>query len=362
MKHILSCCCLLLALSPAQTADQAKLKPKPLPAPELTLTQVDLATDTLYEGRVRTPILVQFKPKETAAKTITLGGVNLAVSPSGNSLSIECDGRPYEVKTKGTDLLPTVMRLPDKSSLLVAVPIFEKGRTITNAYLRNGMVFAGKFGRDTLILYDADQDLALSAADSYCNISTPLLFAPIKRQMLGDNGLYEASAFAADGGDVLVDFSPATGETAKFSIKPNGGAAQLYAVFTKSDDSLAFVSDTKADSYQVPPGDYALSYGLALGRKGNSQIVAARIQTGDLKPVSVGAGGGEVTLGGPYQLRFQIQKTTVKGKPNLMINPSSVMVFGAQGEQYVEYTFQALPTVTLLGGKKPTSLGTFEYG
>jgi len=97
----------------------------------------------------------------------------------------------------------------------------------------------------------------------------------------------------------------------------------------------------------VPAGTYQIAGGLIRNGKGPSTQKVS-ILKGKSEPFTVAAGETKtVTIGRPYQLDFQVSKSTVAGETRYKLEGKLVTVYGSAGERYERFWDEIpLPEVT----------------
>jgi len=313
-----------------------------VPKPEIMLSKSDLRAGGTSLPLSRQRLVVpknSISLEKTLSHTLSLGGAEFTIRRRQRDFMLEVPGgRSAKLRKKGNSFLPMPVPLPEKRKYVLAFPYTH----MASIGLRSGSIQKAKIGGKDFALYDDDMDGFYGTGDTF-QIGRGSVFAPITKYFSTFSSVFELVEVDREGRDVT--YTRYSGDTGKFSVKNMSRMALAQVVFTSKEADLSLILLGKGKQAKVIPGNYGLLYGLATDP--SMKKVYAGIVPGSFAPVAVAKDDKAVAqMGGPYRLDFK--HSIARGKVSL--SPSTIKLFGENGERYVSFDFKGAPKVSITSG------------
>lgn len=353
-----------LACCGSGSAAEAKLKLSGLKAPQFVLSPADMrsgggppgmpgagASIDRSAGAVRSGHSITFRKDDTTPFNIRIAGNDVGIICKGEKLFAKVGEREGAMRMSGREVAPLPLKFEDGTQYALAFPTWSPSRT-GGGFLtyRSAGEMVGRLGRSEIAIYDADCNGVYSALSDAYRSGDSLVYAPIGSFITNGKEVFSVAEIANDGSQVTA--TEVEDKLGELTVDPGRGV-QIFTVIQGSPE-LAFTTDGRTGTYTVVQGTYSLAYGVALA----GRSIVALIEKGRLPEVTVGSEDVTMEMGGPYQLAFR----TMKSGSSVSISPGYIQLLGKNGEEYTNFEFEGNPTVAVVDGNKPKTLGSFSYG
>ena len=331
-----------------------KLKIGVIPSPGVMLSESDLKSSG---GRyLRLNQARRIIPRNSAALSrsrshaFSIGGADFTLRLVKNAFFLNTPGgASAKLTPRGGAFISMPVPVPEKRKYVLAFPTVYSSTSGTSVGLRSGSVQKAKIDGKDFAVYDDDLDGFYGAKDTF-QVGRACVFAPISKYFTTFSSVYEFGGVDREGGEVT--YSPYSGDTGKLSMKYLSRGVVAHVAFGSKDADLNLVLTGRGKDAKVVPGSYEVLYGLATD--GYMKKVYAGVVQGEFSPVKVEKDGKTVAvMGGPYRIDFE---HAIKGK-KLTLEPSSIKLFGRNGERYISFKINGSPTVSIISGGRVAQSG-----
>jgi hypothetical protein len=364
LARLVPCLCALAAVSAADAPPAAtktvKLTMTGIPAPGLVMTGGVLQNAArrpfplpmVSRGGTIIPNTAIIFGKDQTEQVMSLGGASFTftVNPASQSFALKPEkGNPAPMKQQNEGYATIPLPLASKKKVALAFPYGRLNKIESMIAIRSGATAKGALDGEAINLLDDNIDGSYDGTDLIA-IGASNCYAPLGKRIATKKGVYALGELDADGAKIA--FTPDAAATVPVSFK-FAGEGQGHAAFASADGDLVLTTTGVNEAFKLPPGSYKLLYGAVYGQ---ANKVCAVMLPDKLQPFTVTSDGDTkkkpvIAYGGPFAFAFTARFAGGK----ITVTPD-VKLYGAGGEQYMDFRWQGTPTV-YVNGKQNGSMG-----